>query len=178
MNKQLINLNLDDVFDDSVYNSAIDTVAIMYLPNNVIADLTGIKYFIQLSGLFCSGNQIVHLDLSNNSNLVELNCNGNFLSSLDVRNRNNTGLWYFTAVNNPDLQCIAVNDIAYANKHWLKDSGCVFSYNCGTSSVEYFNKEKKVIKITDLLGRETKQTNQPLFCIYDDGIVEKRIVFQ
>jgi len=178
LNKQLINLNLDDVFDDSVYNSAIDTVAIMYLPNNVIADLTGIKYFIQLSGLFCSGNQIVHLDLSNNSNLVELNCNDNFLSSLDVRNRNNTGLWYFTAVNNPDLQCIAVNDIAYANNHWLKDSGCVFSSNCGTSSVEYFNKEKKVIKITDLLERETKQTNQPLFCIYDDGIVEKRIVIQ
>ena len=73
------------------------------------------------------------------------------------------------------MQCIAVNDIAYANNHWLKDSGCVFSSNCGTSSVEYFNKEKKVIEITDLLGRET---NQPLFCIYDDGIVEKRIVIQ
>ena len=55
-----MNLNLDDVFDDSVYNYVIDTVAIMYLPNNVIADLTGIKDFIQLSGLFCSGNQIVH----------------------------------------------------------------------------------------------------------------------
>ena len=103
----------------------------MYLSNNVIADLTGIKDFIQLSGLFCSGNQIVHLDLSNNSNIVELNCNDNFLSSLDVRNGNNTGLWYFTAVNNSDLQCIAVNDIAYSNNHWLKDSGCVFSSNCG-----------------------------------------------
>lgn len=45
----LINLNLDDVFDDSVYTSAIDTVAIMYLSNNVIADLTGIKDSIQLS---------------------------------------------------------------------------------------------------------------------------------
>ena len=174
----LINLNLDDIFDDSVYTSAIDTVSIMYLSNNGIADLTGIKDFIQLSGLFCSGNQIVNLDLSNNSNLVELNCNDNLLSSLDVRNGNNTGLWYFTAVNNPDLQCIAVNDIAFANFNWLKDSGCVFSSNCGTSSVEYFNKERKVIKIIDLLGKETKQTNQPLFYIYDDGIVEKRIVIQ
>ncbi|MBC8511059.1 MAG: hypothetical protein H8D33_05310 [Cryomorphaceae bacterium] len=174
----LINLNLDDIFDDSVYTSAIDTVSIMYLSNNGIADLTGIKDFIQLSGLFCSGNQIVNLDLSNNSNLVELNCNDNLLSSLDVRNGNNTGLWYFTAVNNPDLQCIAVNDIAFANFNWLKDSGCVFSSNCGTSSVEYFNKERKVIKIIDLLGKETKQTNQPLFYIYDDGTVEKRIVIQ
>ena len=174
----LINLNLDDIFDDSVYTSAIDTVAIMYLSNNGIADLTGIKDFIQLSGLFCSGNQIVNLDLSNNSNLVELNCNDNLLSSLDVRNGNNTGLWYFTAVNNPQLFCIAVNDIANANANWLKDSGCVFSSNCGTSSVEYFNKERKVIKIIDLLGKETKQTNQPLFYIYDDGTVEKRIVIQ
>jgi len=37
---------------------------------------------------------------------------------------------------------------------------------------------KQLIKITDLLGRETKQTNQPLFYIYDDGTVEKRIVIE
>ena len=37
---------------------------------------------------------------------------------------------------------------------------------------------KKIIKVTDLLGRETKQTNQPLFYIYDDGTVEKRIVIE
>jgi len=34
----------------------------------------------------------------------------------------------------------------------------------------------KLLKVTDLLGRETKQTNQPLLYIYDDGTVEKRIV--
>jgi len=28
------------------------------------------------------------------------------------------------------------------------------------------------------LGRETKETNQPLFYIYDDGTVEKRIVIE
>ena len=174
----LINLDLDDVFDDSVFTSAVDTVKVMYLSYEGITDLTGIEDFFLLSELFCNDNQIINLDLSNNSNLVELNCNDNLLSSLDVRNGNNTGLWYFTAVNNPDLQCIAVNDIAFANFNWLKDSGCVFSSNCGTSSVEDFNKERKVIKIIDLLGKETKQTNQPLFYIYDDGIVEKRIVIQ
>ena len=36
----------------------------------------------------------------------------------------------------------------------------------------------KLIKIVDLLGRETKQTNQPLLYIYDDGTVEKRIVIE
>jgi len=37
---------------------------------------------------------------------------------------------------------------------------------------------KELLKATDLLGRETKQTNQPLFYIYDDGTVEKRIIIE
>ena len=37
----------------------------------------------------------------------------------------------------------------------------------------------KLLKIVDILGRETKgKTNQPLFYIYDDGTVEKRIVIE
>tara|TARA_B100001250_G_C19735824_1_gene760718 strand:+ start:472 stop:1236 length:765 start_codon:yes stop_codon:yes gene_type:complete len=37
--------------------------------------------------------------------------------------------------------------------------------------------KKEILKITDLLGRETKgQKNQPLFYLYDDGTVEKRII--
>jgi hypothetical protein len=35
-----------------------------------------------------------------------------------------------------------------------------------------------LIKLVDIFGRETKQTNQPLFYIYDDGTVEKRIVIE
>ena len=173
----LINLDLDDVFDDSVYTSAIDTVLTLYLSNNGIIDLTGIEDFSQLTDLFCNGNQIIDLDLSNNSNLVELNCNDNLLASLDVRNGNNSGLWYFTAVNNPQLYCIAVNDIAYANYNWLKDSGCVFSSNCGTSSFEDHQSKRKLIKVLDVFGRSvTQKPNMPLMYIYDDGTVEKRII--
>jgi hypothetical protein len=40
------------------------------------------------------------------------------------------------------------------------------------------NKNKELIKVTDLFGRETKQTNKPLLYIYDDGTVEKRIVIE
>ena len=36
--------------------------------------------------------------------------------------------------------------------------------------------EKQIIKVIDILGRETIQTNQPLFYIYDDGTVEKKII--
>jgi len=38
---------------------------------------------------------------------------------------------------------------------------------------------KKLIKIVDVLGRETKKAkNEPLFYIYDDGTVEKKIVVE
>ena len=39
-----------------------------------------------------------------------------------------------------------------------------------------FSTNKQILKVTDLLGRKTKKTNQPLLYIYDDGTVEKRII--
>ena len=52
---------------------------------------------------------------------------------------------------------------------------------CGNSvSVENITiQNKKIVKIIDLLGREVKKTrNTPLFYIYDDGRVEKRIILE
>jgi|TARA_B110000902_G_C13853185_1_gene416032 hypothetical protein len=38
---------------------------------------------------------------------------------------------------------------------------------------------KGLIKIVDILGRESKEIkNQPLFYIYDDGSVEKKIIIE
>ena len=175
----LINLNLDNIFDDSVFTSLIDTVTTLYLSNNGIEDLTGIEDFIGLRNLFCSGNQITDLDLSNNPNLIEFNGNNNLLTSLDVRNGNNIGLWYFTAVNNPQLYCIAVNDIAFTNSNWLKDIGCVFSTNCGSSSiVDHLNK-RNILKVLDIFGRSvTPMPNSPLIYIYDDGSIIKKVIIE
>jgi hypothetical protein len=50
--------------------------------------------------------------------------------------------------------------------------------NVPTNILE-FNSERRILKITDLLGRETKYTKDaPLFYIYDDRTVEKRIVVE
>ena len=38
---------------------------------------------------------------------------------------------------------------------------------------------KKLEKVVDILGRETKpQTNTPLFEIYDDGTIEKKMIIE
>ena len=173
----LINLDLDDIFDDSVYTSAIDTVTMLYLSNYGISDLIGIEDFVLLSQLFCSDNQITSLDLSNNANLFELNCNNNLLTSLDVRNGNNIALWYLTAVNNPQLYCIAVNDIAYANANWFKDNDCAFSTNCFPATIKNYTSNKELIKVLDVFGRRVIPTqNMTLFYIYNDGTIEKKVI--
>ena len=52
------------------------------------------------------------------------------------------------------------------------------NYCPNASSVSEINTNRQVVRITDVLGRETKQTNQPLFYIYDDGTVEKKVILE
>ena len=173
----LINLDLDGVFDDSVYTSAIDTVQQLYISNKGIADLTGIEDFTALTDLFCYGNLLQSLDLSNNTNLFEVNCNSNQLMSLSVKNGNPTGLWYFMATNNPNLLCVEVDNVAYANYTWTIDNTAAFSPNCNPASTTEIDSSKRLVKILDLFGKEVVgRTGQPVFYIYDDGTVEKKMV--
>ena len=66
----------------------------------------------------------------------------------------------------------------------VKDkAGCIINIvftvtNIPTSILE-FNSERKLLKITDILGKETKENrNELLFYIYDDGTVEKKIIIE
>ena len=49
----------------------------------------------------------------------------------------------------------------------------------GTTAINEHISNKELIKVTDILGRETKETkNEPLFYIYDDGTIEKKIIIE
>ncbi len=175
----LINFDLDDVFDDSVNTSAIDTVQVLYISDEGIVDLTGIEAFMSLTDLFCHNNQIQTLDLSNNPNLFEVNCRNNQLTSLSVKNGNPTGLWYFIADENPSLLCVEVDNVAYANYNWLIDNAAVFSTNCNPSTISEVSIDRELIKIVDLFGREVvEKKNITLLYIYNDGTVERRVVLE
>ena len=48
-----------------------------------------------------------------------------------------------------------------------------------TSIEDFVEEKKRLINVTDFLGRPIKESkNQPLFYIYDDGTVEKRMVIE
>ena len=54
-----------------------------------------------------------------------------------------------------------------------------FKTNGFSTAIKDIDINKKLIKVIDLLGRETKRTkNEVLFYIYNDGTVEKRIVIE
>jgi hypothetical protein len=131
----------------------------------------------------CGDNQITSLDVSNSTALVELACYNNQLSNLDVRNGNNTNMSMYTH-NNPNLTCINVDDSTWSANNWTIYDGNInsqhyFSTNCPPSAIQEHTTNKELLKVTDLLGRETKpQTNTPFIEIYDDGTVEKRIIIE
>jgi Leucine-rich repeat (LRR) protein len=133
-----------------------------------------------LIDLFCDDNQLTSLDVSTNTALTYFYCADNQLTFLYLRNGNNTNMMGFDATDNPNLTCIDVDDPTWSTANWTNiDSQHYFSNNCsGTTSIQEHFINKELLKVTDLLGRETKQTNQPLFYIYDNGTVEKRIVIE
>jgi hypothetical protein len=76
-----------------------------------------------------------------------------------------------------------ISNIFYDYSSNMSDS-TIFFYSYIASSIDDINTEnqtnkRNLISITDVLGRETKdKKNTPLFYIYDDGTVEKKIIIE
>ena len=61
------------------------------------------------------------------------------------------------------------------------NTACIYPFNISisTTAINVIDKNKDVVKIRDVLGREVKnQLAIPLFYIYNDGTVEKRITIE
>jgi len=79
--------------------------------------------------LACYYNQLSTLNISLNPALVNFECSYNNLTSLDARNGGNIS-YSFGAMNNPNLFCIDVDDMAYATANYYVDPQTSFSLNC------------------------------------------------
>lgn len=147
----LVNIDGDSEIQKT---EAVAFAGALDLSASSIYSLKGIEYFVGLSELDCSNNQITELDLnknvnleilncsanqiqildlSSNYNLVALNCEGNNLVELNLANGNNSNMSAsdFNAQTNA-LTCIQVDDPTYATNNWSfqVDPGAFFSSNC------------------------------------------------
>ena len=68
-----------------------------------------------------------------------------------------------------------VEDIDTYNNIGSHNSNCMNTTFAIQSSKIF---RRNIVKVIDVFGRETKVVNQPLIYIYDDGTVEKRIIFE
>ncbi len=93
---------------------------------------------VALDMLSCQINGLVSLDLSNNTVLNRVQCFDNNLTYLNLKNNNNTNLTIAKVYNNPNLTCIMVDNVAYANSQlgpilggaWTKDATASFNTFC------------------------------------------------
>ncbi|HIC38661.1 MAG TPA: hypothetical protein EYO79_04225, partial [Candidatus Marinimicrobia bacterium] len=82
-------------------------------------------------------NALTSLDVTNNPALWYLGCRENELTELDLRNGNNTILTAFNSTGNPDLTCIDVDDVAWADTALINiDPWTSFSIDCATGGGE------------------------------------------
>ncbi|MAU37382.1 MAG: hypothetical protein CMD14_08465 [Flavobacteriales bacterium] len=160
-----------------------------YLTNIVFQPLTFIGNSVGLEGLVISGcNSLTNIDISNIAGVF----NGSMLSIFNNLNLTQLNLkngfcynWGLVDLSGQNLFCIQVDDPNYSsissNWSWYErtqyPSQYSYSTNCSWSTYfEEHSTNKKLLKVTDLLGKETKvKKNEPLLYLYDDGTVEKRI---
>lgn len=120
----------------------------LYCQSNQLKDLDVSKNKV-LEFINGSKNQLTSLDVSVNTSLVGLYANSNQLTSLNLKNGNNVKLVYLNFVNNPNLTCIQVDDVAFANANWSskKDLIASFNTNCndGYTLIPDLNFEKALI---------------------------------
>ncbi len=166
--------------DNYVTTSNISDITNLNIYGQGISDLTGIEDFLSLINLEAQYNQLTSIDLSNNIALKILFISDNQLTQLDISN--NPLINILHTFNNPGLECINVYDITQANNfpagHAQLDNNQYFSESCMLTDVAETYQYRKVVKIIDLWGKDVIMYNQPVFFIYDDGSVERKVIIQ
>jgi len=136
-NTKLIMLYLDWNQLTSLDVSALADLEYLYCQNNFVLSTLDVSQNSSLQNLDCNFNQIETLNVSNNGSLTNLQCQNNALTHLNVKNGNNISL-FIMATENPDLNCIEVDDVAWSTANWSNnvDNPVAFSEDCFTVSVE------------------------------------------
>lgn len=126
----LIDLRCDNNVLTFLDVSNLPLLKILYTDQNNLAEID-VSSNLELQNLNVSSNHITALDISVNSDLVSFEANENNLQTLNVKNTNNANFLFFSALDNPNLYCIEVDDATYSNANWNQVDGQTnFSEDC------------------------------------------------
>ncbi|WP_338734116.1 leucine-rich repeat domain-containing protein [Mangrovimonas cancribranchiae] len=144
----LINIGIDtNGLNGNILNSDAITVEYLNLDHSFISDLSGIEAFSNLKYLFCFGNNISNVNLSQNTELKKLDLQENSLLSLNVSNNtklrelyvNSNILSSLDVTNNPSLKILecSLNNLSNLNvtqNHNLERLNC-YSNNLSSLNI-------------------------------------------
>ena len=163
----LVHNNADSILLDA----ANQTTNILSNGNDVMGLLhTSFNTIVDIIGVLDSADNISSWEVDG---IIDATKDHTMIRKPDVCG-GNIGDWSLSDGSNGSSQWIVgvVDDFSDINNH---------TSNCfNSTSVEVFKPLKRtLIEIKDVLGRKTKiNTNKPLFYIYDDGTVEKKIIIE
>ena len=178
-NRRLRAINLLKTYIDSIFSN--DKVIVVGDWNDILTDPTPNNVF----NSFLNDSDYLFVDFS-----IALGSSANFSfptwpSHLDHILISDELFADFSKPNS-ELSCIRIDDYMSSwstydyNISDHRPVGLKLELDAVISTIHNLeNSNKNLIKIAGILGRETKpKTNTPLFYMYDDGSVEKRMVFE
>ena len=174
LHSQVDNIEVTNCIDLVVLNIGHNLINSIDVSNNLL-----------LETIIIDNNLISEIDVSNNGNLNLLDISDNpNLQCVDVRNQNNINISGFYSTGNSSLYCISVDDSLYSSNNWTNIlPQHYFSNNCpvkcSSSNIYEYNYNKNILHKIDVLGRNVKEIkNTPVFFIYDNGTVEKKVILE
>lgn len=153
--------------------------------NNQITTLN-LSQTTSLEWLFCFNNQLENLDVSESTNLLILDCFNNELTNLNIKNGNNIDLDRMFAYNNPNLNCIQVDDVNYAANQicdltngngWCKDATASYNELCqlGTEDFTTTNFQLFPNPTGNILNIEIQENIKSVNIYSTQGILVKEV---
>ncbi|MGK0235792.1 T9SS type A sorting domain-containing protein [Candidatus Marifrigoribacter sp. Uisw_064] len=112
----------------------------LYIENSNILEIN-ISNNSLLEILISYSTNLIELDLSYNINIKEIIIFDNQINLLNIKNGNNENLETLLTFDSPNLFCIEVDDVEYANNasDWNVDDWTSFSEDCSFGVNDFFN---------------------------------------
>ena len=177
------------------------------IDQDITNDSTSIYFAGQILDGFVGGNINVNITtdmFANETSWKLINSNGIIIASVDSMTMTNSSVQATESVFLNTNECYsfiiydyhgdgiccffdngsysvtdALGDTIVSGGEFTFEEGTNFITNGNVTVVKDFTKNKELIKVIDMLGRDAKGIkNSPLLFIYDDGTIEKKIFFE